>query len=58
MRVLLFEIVLADGTTYDFSLHAKDIKHAESMLGLMHKAEYVGELEMPDSLMWASETLH
>ena len=58
MKVLLFHIVLDDDTTYDFSLHAESLAQAKDMISLMQNAVYDGELEMPDSLMWASETLH
>ena len=58
MKTLLFYIELKDGTVYDFNLYAENEKHARDMMALMSSAVYEGELEMPDTLMWASETLH
>lgn len=48
MPVFLFEIDTEDDI-FCFGLHVEDMKQANEMLALMHTAEFVGELECPDT---------
>lgn len=57
MTVYLFEIEI-DGDQFCFSLTVETLNEAERMIENMSDAVFVGELEMPDTLLMGNRTLH
>lgn len=57
MTVYLFEIVI-DGEEHCFSLTVETLDQAERMIEHMSEAVFIGELEMPDTLLMGNDTLH
>ena len=57
MTAYLFEIEIG-GDSFCFSLTVETLHQAERMIAHMSDAVFVGELEMPDTLLMGNRTLH
>ena len=57
MTAYLFEIDIGEDT-FCFSLTVETLQQAERMIERMSEAVFIGELEMPDTLLMGNDTLH